>query len=238
MRAYAEDDLLALKAKQGISALIEAEIVIDATTTIRLPLVPFTRPSFDEFADASLKDHASATEALLYRSIRFYNASEIGELRRACASLPAQVFSVLSADAGFPDPANPPSRYQVDAFDASTPPLVLELAGLDEATAAQLLAGLAGTPARVVSVIDQDNARIFGAVLAAPGEAEQHILAKARATQKGFGAAARSAAEGCLRWRSAGPDLWDRYPAIPIMCLADTIGDLGGGAATRRFRRR
>jgi len=236
VRAYTDEDIEAIKQKWSIAELIHGEIEIDGAVVARLPLVPFTLPSFDTFADESLKDHDGAIEALLYRAVRFYSAAEIAELRRRCAALPAQVFAILAGDAGFATGA--PARYQVDAFNASTPPLVLEQAGLDEATAAKVLADLAGETAKVVSVRDQDEQVIFGAVLGAPGEGERHILQKARESKSGMGAAARSAAAGCIRWSSEElAKVWTRYPAIPVMHLAETIGDMGGASATRRFRR-
>ncbi len=236
MRAYTPEDIEQIKLKYKLAELLEGEIVLEGGETIAIPLTPFTPAEFDRFADESLADHDAAKEALLFRAVRFYSRAEIDALRGRCVSLPSQVFTILSADAGFP--SEPPARYQVDAFDASTPPLVLEQAGLDEATAEKILSTMTG-PAKIVAVIDQDGHTIFGGVLAAPGEGEDHILRKARESKKGLAAAARSASAGCLRWHSAPPaETWKRYPAIPVMCLADTISDMGGASATRRFRRR
>jgi hypothetical protein len=237
VRAYTEADLEQIKKKYGLVELLEGEIVLESGEKIVLPLTPFDVASFDRYADENFKNTAAANEALLFRATRFYSAAEINSLRARCASLPDQVFAVLAADAGFP--IEPPARYQVDAFDATTPPLVLEQAGLDEAAAERLVADLAGEPAKIVLVLDNSADVIFAGVLAAPGEAETHILQKASETEKGLAAAARSAVAGCLRWSSVPTETtWKRYPAIPVMCLRPTIKDMGGASATRRFRRR
>lgn len=233
IRTFTDDDVQAIKAKSGLDRLVEGEITM-GERAIRLLLAPLTAPTLEAFVDKASTSPDAAREALLYRAVRFHTAAEIGEIRKGCLSLPSQVFDILMGDAGMP--TRPPARYDdEEALSQATPPLVLELAGLDEATAEQLLGQLAGRAARVVTLFDQTGEPIFGAVIS-PGEAEDHILRKARAEQRGFMAAARSALAGSLRWSSAPlNEVCKRYPAIPWV-LSDTIGTMGGAAATRNFR--
>jgi hypothetical protein len=233
IRSFSDEDVRAIKAKGGLDRLVEGEIQMGATA-IRLLLAPLTEKTLSDFVDKAFTAPDAAKESLLYRAIRFHSAAELGEIRKGCLSLPSKVFDILAGDAGMP--IAPPARYDdEEELSATTPPLVLELAGLDEGTVQQLLAQLAGRPARVVTLYDQEDAPIFSAVIS-PGEAEDHILRKARAEQRGYLAAARSALAGSLRWSSAPlPDICKRYPAIPWV-FADTIGTMGGAAATRSFR--
>jgi voltage-gated potassium channel Kch len=235
MRIYTDEDIAALKGKWSIDRVIEPDL---SAFGLSILLRPFTVPDFDRYVDDSLRDVGTANEALLMRHALFHTPAEIRSARGRCPGLPKLAFEALAGDAGFPTPGTP-ARAQVDPFDAATPPLVLQQAGLEEAKAEQLLAELGARVAKVVSVVDDLGEVIFGAVLGAPGEAELGLTRRAEAEKKGYATACRGAADGCLVWtRSSVAETWKRYPAIPVLVLAEVIGGMGGTSATARFRRR
>jgi hypothetical protein len=231
MRAYTQADVDALKAKWG-TGLLPLDMPEHG---IRMLLRPFDLVSFDRFADESLRDHDTAAEATLVRQLAFHTAAELKAARRDCPRLPNRALDVLCADAGLPLEA--PAVTMFDPLDGA-PETVLELAGLDEATAAKLLAEHASSRPLVVSVRDPEGDVIFGGVMVQPGEAETGGLERAQTARKGYGAACRAAADGCLVWQRESPAPWGRYPAIPVLILAKKISEMGGAGSTARFRSR
>ncbi len=235
MRPYTDLDIDALKAKWSLDRIIEPNL---SDFGLAVLLRPFAMPDFDRYIDDSLKDVGTANDALLMRHALFHTPAEIKAARGRCAGLSKLCWEALAGDAGFPTPGTP-ARAQVDVLDPSTPPGVLAQAGLEEAKAAQLLAELGSRPAKVVSVVDDAGEVIFGGVLGAPGDAESQLIRRAEAEKKGYAAACRGAADGCLVWTRDPPAAtWGRYPAIPVLVLAEVIGGMGGTSATARFRRR
>jgi hypothetical protein len=231
VREYTQADVEALKAKWS-TGLLPLDLPDHG---IRMLLRPFGLVEFDRFADESLKDHDTAAEATLMRQAVFHTAAELKAARRACPRLPNRALDVLCADAGLPLEA--PAVTMFDPLEGA-PETVLELAGLDEPTAAKLLAEHRAERPLVVSVRDREGEVIFGGVLVGPGEAETGGLQRAQTASKGYGPACRAAAAGCLVWQRDNPSPWGRYPAIPVLVLAKKIGDMGGAGSTARFRGR
>jgi hypothetical protein len=232
MRAFTDADVDALKVKHRVDRLIAPDL---AQWGLSMLLLPFSLGSFDRYVDDSLKDEDSANEGLLVRHAVFHNPAEIRSARARCIGLPKLCWHALAADAGYP---SPPAWKMVDPFNVDTPPNVLAEAGLDEPAAEQLLTKLGKRDAKIVAVRDDSSAMIFAAVLGEPGEAERAQLRRAETEKRGYAAACRSAADGCIAWsRSPPAETWPRYPAIPVLVLAEVIATMGGTSATGRFRR-
>ncbi|MEP7123147.1 MAG: hypothetical protein ABJE95_19620 [Byssovorax sp.] len=189
-------------------------------------------------ATAKGSSYEAAGERLMMRRILSIevDGDAAGALAKARAKLPqlaTHITDLLTQAAGFP--ARAPAMKFSDELNAETPPLVLAEAGLTREAADRLLAEF-DAPQRIVRITDDKRQTIFAAVVRTPDPQEGQILSSARELGKGIPAALLSLVRACTTFsRDELEGAIARYPAIPLLSLAEEWDALGGSGAEARF---
>ncbi|MCC6559646.1 MAG: hypothetical protein IT372_42560 [Polyangiaceae bacterium] len=232
MDRYTAEELQAIKAAHG--EVVEVELPeFDFCALAR----PFNAASCARWVDEGIVNSDDAAERVLIRHVVWPAPAKVQAARRRCANLASQVVNVLAVDAGLP--LERPALKYSDPLNRDTPPGVLAMAGLDEGVAEELLSKHSDVLLRVVSITDEGGTVICACVLASPSDVEQNLLRGAVEKGKGYAAACLSVVRACAVWARGDLDqTLARYPAIAPLVLVGELKEMGGAAATRRFRRR
>lgn len=196
--------------------------------------IAFTLESFERYIDGTIRNADDAAQAVLARNVEEPPFEELEAARRRFPLLANRLCDILVEVAGFARE----SAILEEALNADTPRGVLAMAGLPPEDATKLREQHAGEKLLLVVVRDSDRKRLFSCVLRPDSEAAR-LIREDRKNGKGFAKACRSAALSAIVWSDQKPeDAFEAWPAIPVMCLADKIGEVAGVAADRRFRQR
>jgi hypothetical protein len=196
--------------------------------------VAFDVASFDKYVDQTVRHADDAAHGVLARHVESPAFEEVEDARRRFPLLPHRLCDILCEVAGFVRD----SAVFEEPLSAETPPGVLGMAGLTRDDAAKLLEQHAGQNMRIIVVRDADRRRLFSCVIR-PDEEAARLIREERKNGKGFAKACRSAALAAMAWSSMRPEeAFEKWPAIPALCLADKVCEVAGANADRTFRRR
>jgi hypothetical protein len=231
MKTLSDPELTAIRATHGQSIELAEWDDIGAAVAIR----PFTRETCGQFVDeATATTFAEAAQTAMYRHVVWPEPGDLMALHKRVANLPSLIMDTLCELGG--KPYTPPGAVYRQRVDTQANPNVLAAAGVAQSQIDQLKTSNPDTRLELVFVKDIEGKVCFVGVLRPPGPAETAVVDKARKNGKGYYAACCSQAAGCLAW-VANESFWDQLPCIAPFVLQAIVGELGGVAAVRRFRR-
>lgn len=232
MKTLNEAELTALRATHGSAIEVVEWEGFDAAVAIR----PFTRETCGQFVDeATSSSFAEASLSAMYRHVVWPPPGELMELHKRVANIPSLIMDALCELGG--KPYTPPGAVYRHRVDGTVNPNILAAAGVSHDQLDQIKSANPNTRLELVFVRDLDGRVCFSGVVRPPGPAEIAVLDKARKSGKGYYAACCSQIAGCLAW-SNSDDFWEKLPCVASFVLQPIVGELGGVAAVRRFRRR
>ena len=194
----------------------------------------FTQEGFERYIDHSMRNGDDAAQAVLARHVEEPSFEEVEAARRRFPLFANKLCDILCEVAGYARD----SAILDEPLNADTPRGVLALAGLGREEATKLCQQHDGENLMLVVVRDAERRKLFSCVVR-PDEDAARLLREDRKAGKGFAKACRSAALSAIVWSDQPPEAaFERWPAIPVLCLADKIVEVAGAGADRRFRSR
>lgn len=192
-------------------------------------LRPLTAAEFDRHFDERQTQPGTCDWNVTLRQLVAPTVAELVEKRAANASLPRALARGLQEFAGSPETTDP----RIDPLSATTPPGILEAAGLSADAARELLERSGGAK---LALIAHESAAV---VVRQPKPDEYSLLQSAIASGKNVAAALRRAALDHVVWSSMPiAELFKMLPGFPVAIVAVEVLRLGGAGTEARFRPR
>jgi len=198
---------------------------------------PFDRASFNRWLDESLRAKTTADENAAVRHLLSPAPAEWSAIRRRRPLVDGDLVDVLCELGGLP----PPGRsVSVDPLTDTTPPGVLDRAGLTPDVVAELRARRPGLDHVVMVVPGEEEGEVAAAMVLAPRAQDVNTIRSAAERKTGYAEACHSAALGAVVWcRGEEPAaLFDRLVCLPALVVAPEILRLGGAGSIRRAKSR
>jgi hypothetical protein len=220
----------------NIRATWPSAVVLELSGVGDAAVRPFDRASFNRWLDESLRTKTTADENVSVRHLLHPSPSEWTTVRRRRPLIDGEIVDALCELGGLPSEGR---SVSVDPLDDSTPPGVLERAGLTPEKVAELRAQRPGVDHVVVVVPGEDGSVAAAFALGARAQDVNTIRAAAE-RKSGYAEACHSAALGAVVWcRGEEPGaLFERLVCLPALVIAPEILRLGGAGSIRRAKSR